>query len=49
MSLVLREGLMDIYPFSSLLFQTWLENRPTLVELMSYEMHLDLAVNKHTG
>ena len=30
-------------------FQKWLENRRNLVEHISYEMHPDLAANRHTG
>ena len=30
-------------------FQKWLENRRNLVEHISYEMHPDTPVNRHTG
>ena len=51
MSLVLREDLKPICPLSSCswYFQKGLENRRNLVEHLSYEMHPDLPVNRHTG
>ena len=50
-ALVLREDLKSVVHSLLVLcyFQKLLENRRNLVEHISYEMHLDLPVNSHTG